>query len=196
MAEDLEHGDFLINLVEAIDSYQNTVDKWCLKKSCKALNDFITEIVPDSIKSRTPNYITQPELSQIMKWKLLHGKYRPGLQSYIDSLSDSEVQTVSRIAFALKSKNLRESLKTLCKLKGVGPATATLVLSLIDSDIAFMSDEALTLITKSPKSPKYTIDEACELTKQCRILATELNDLESDSRWTANIVQQALWVMR
>lgn len=75
------------------------------------------------------------------------GKFRPTLLPLLSSNSPDLVAQITRKAFsqyAATPAGALASLKTLCALKGVGPATASLLLSLYSPQTeAFMSDEAL-----------------------------------------------------
>lgn len=139
--------------------------------------------------------ITQAELSEVMRWKLLRGKARPKLQAYVDELPDATVRAASSAAFALATKGqVKGALDALSKpLKGVGPATASAILAAYDQRIPFMSDEALALLGGKPK---YTLAESADLTQLLGRLARVLQRAEpagSARRWTAQCVQQAVW---
>jgi hypothetical protein len=147
-------------------------------------------VLPAALLGRTPPHLTQSELSRVMRWKLKSGKMRPNLQKFIDSLGAADVQRCSQAAFAalpLKGgEGLKAALRHLCELKGVGPATASLVLSLYQpTRCAFMSDEALLLLLGEKK---YTERECVQLTELCAARARELGP-----PWTAQRVQRCIW---
>ena len=91
------------------------------------------------------------------------GVYRPSLRGLIASNSPEVVRTVTSEAFAefgLSSpglsgdldKHIQQSLKLLCKLRGVGPATASLILSVAyPDDVAFFADELFAWISLQDK---------------------------------------------
>ncbi|PWN18792.1 hypothetical protein BCV69DRAFT_300948 [Microstroma glucosiphilum] len=87
------------------------------------------------------------DLKKCMTWKLARGKFRPTLLPLLSSNSPDLVANTTRQAFsqyAATPAGALASLKTLCVLKGIGPATASLLLSLYSPETeAFMSDEAL-----------------------------------------------------
>jgi len=146
--------------------------------------------LPSLLHGRSPAYLTQPELSRVMSWKLRTGKNRPGLQKYVDALTDKEVRAASEAAFACLpvkgAGSLKDALTQLSKLKGVGPATASAVLSFwCPEKAAFMSDESLEGIVGSRK---YTLQEGLALTTSCAKKAKELG-----GTWTAGSVQRAVW---
>ena len=74
-----------------------------------------------------------------------HGTYRPNLAKLIASNSVDDVRTNTRNAFAIYKSNNQDYAKAvtaMSKLKGVGPATASLFLSCYDPiNIPFFSDE-------------------------------------------------------
>ncbi|CAH8310958.1 unnamed protein product [Eruca vesicaria subsp. sativa] len=86
-------------------------------------------------------YLTTSELSQLMKWKLSRGKWRPRLLDFVSSLEDSVVKSASEKAFKALP-NISNAVKELTILKGVGPATASAVFASYAPDISpFKSDE-------------------------------------------------------
>ena len=118
-------------------------------------------------------YLTSEELSKIMKYKLNRGKMRP-LQALCDSNSAQHVEVVSRKAFAAASKgpkHTREAVMELSKLRAVGPATASLILSLFYPHISFMADEALDCLVERD----YTIEHCMMLQEATSLIAAALN---------------------
>lgn len=90
-------------------------------------------------------------------------------------------------------------MATLTGLKGIGPATASAILSLIDpsGNCPFLSDEAMHafgLVNKAGKLD-YTIGVWTELKDLCQAKAQKLNDIQegSEPNWTAALVERALW---
>ncbi|CAH8319263.1 unnamed protein product [Eruca vesicaria subsp. sativa] len=106
------------------------------------LDQYYRVELPRLLHERDPNpYLTTSELSQLMKWKLSRGKWRPRLLDFVSFLQDSVVKSASEKAFK-SLLNISNAVKELTILKGVGPATASAVLAAYAPDIAlFMSDE-------------------------------------------------------
>ncbi|KAM5466522.1 hypothetical protein MauCBS54593_005779 [Microsporum audouinii] len=97
-------------------------------------------------------YINKDELVRLMDWKLKHGSFRPALMGLIRSNPEPQVESISKDAFSKLAEAAgagvfpESSLQLLCKgFRGVGPATASLVLSLAPHTDAhqtpFFSDE-------------------------------------------------------
>lgn len=129
--------------------------------------------------------ITKDELALLMDWKLAKGKFRPSLPKLIQGNSEEAVEKATKSGFliftsyATKHANwldvdlheyqevLRLSLKRLTELRGVGPATASLLLAVL-KDVTplappFFSDEAFLYFVQEPLRPgqpiKYNVKE-------------------------------------
>ena len=74
-----------------------------------------------------------------------HGTYRPNLAKLVASNSVKDIRDTTKEAFetfSANDKDYAKSITTLSKLKGVGPATASLFLSCYDpAQVPFFSDE-------------------------------------------------------
>eukprot|EP00483_Globobulimina_turgida_P008497 UN08514 len=131
-------------------------------------------------------YMTLDELSIVMKWKLFRGQFRPRLQTLIDSNKNKEVIECTKNAFKIikhamnteenKINNidkLKLSIKALAKLKGVGVATASLILAIYTRVIPFMADESMLAISPG-LSLKYDmktyINYVGKLVEKCNVL--------------------------
>ena len=103
-------------------------------------------------KTETENataVLEKTELISLMEWKLKHGTYRPRLAALVAQNRVADVREASREAFEMyeeagpgKGEGHMAGTKRLAKLKGVGPATASLVLACYDPvRVPFFSDE-------------------------------------------------------
>lgn len=117
--------------------------------------------IPAAISSRKPDspdgqYLSKPELQQLVDWKLSHGTFRPTLRALVAQNPPDLVQETTAEAFALLAKHgavsnaqsskwldtVMQALAVVTRLKGVGPATASLVLAAYDArQVPFFSDE-------------------------------------------------------
>ncbi|KAF2437108.1 hypothetical protein EJ08DRAFT_667129 [Tothia fuscella] len=121
------------------------------------LETYRLETLPSDLKDRQADnddsacWLEKVELQQLVDWKLHHGTYRPSLAKLVASNSGGDVKSITEAALSGftsggrqqdSSKRLNDALKTLTKLKGIGPATASLILSSFDPEnIPFFSDE-------------------------------------------------------
>lgn len=87
---------------------------------------------------------------------------------------------------------LKEALAPLTELKGIGPATASALLSAANGSIPFMSDEAM-LASLGYKD--YDVKTAVAFTAALQKKAKELSAADSgeSSNWTARSVEQCLF---
>lgn len=154
--------------------------------------------------------IKKDELALLMDWKLAKGKFRPALPKLIRDNTENTVENVTREGFeafikyalTISSWNdidvshycaaLRSSLKKLTELRGVGSATASLLLSLLAEVTplapAFFSDEAFMYFVQEPLHPgqsiKYNIKEYVDeyipllISVARKFQITSLNELE------------------
>lgn len=155
----------------------------------------LPEILQVRYKKEKASWLSKDELVLLMDWKLAKGKYRPTLPSLIKSNSDDSVEEITKEGFhillsffdkievdnfwsTLEADTKKEymevvksSCEQFCKLRGVGPATASLICSLttnINEALAppFFSDESFMFYILEPLRPdtkiKYNIKEYIE----------------------------------
>ena len=105
------------------------------------LDAWLLNELPNTIRSRSPSFMNQSEVSKLMSWKLTKGKWRPKLQMYVDALHDNDVIEATKQAFAqCDEQEWRQAFKHVTELKGIGPATASAILSAYDPAIPFMAE--------------------------------------------------------
>ncbi|KAF3586972.1 hypothetical protein F2Q69_00031839 [Brassica cretica] len=114
---------------KALSSYESKVES-LNKPDLVSLDQYYRVELPSLLHGRDPNpYLTTSELSQLMKWKLSRGKWRPRLLDFVSSLDDSVVKSASEKAFK-SLPDISKAVNELTVLKGVGPATASAELKL------------------------------------------------------------------
>lgn len=143
-----------------------------------------------------------------MDWKLTKGKWRPRLLDFAKQADASAVQAATTEAFqhlqqhnSAKGSNtssakptpqqaVSAALKRLCDLKGVGPATASAMLALVDASCPFMSDEALVAVLGSRD---YTVPVYLRLLEGLQGKAVQLSQ-QGELQWSAVQLERCLWV--
>ena len=134
-----------------------------------------------------------------------HGTYRPNLSKLVASNSVKDIRSTTEAAFSAwdsSSSDPIQPLTTLKKLKGVGPATASLLLSCYDPiNIPFFSDELYRYVHWEDAKNNgwdrkigYTIKEYRELFKRTADLRERL-DKASMETVSALDLEKAAYVL-
>ena len=157
-------------------------------------------------RSQQKRHFTKKELDQIILWKHTVGKSRPANKKLMEQNSDSEVQehTRSAIAVALKikvddaissdgsltvegKKEVQDAIAHMDKLKGIGPAGSSAVLSLIRPDIfCYFFDEVIDCF--EPKR-EYRVTTYLRVNNRCLQIAKKLG-----GEWTTSRVAKTIWI--
>lgn len=198
-------------LKDDLDKYEDTLKLMSIKKKKNELVDLDkwlwNELKPVVEKRYSDNHqdgrhITKDELSKIMKWKLIRGKFRP-LQKLVDSNDENTVKLCTKEALEIlhnlndkhnvSSLTWKDSLKKLTELKGIGVATASIVLAIFVPDLCpFMSDE---VIESTCNTIDYTLNEYVSLQQQMMNKVRELNEENIvDTIWNTETLGKAIWV--
>jgi hypothetical protein len=162
------------------------------------------------LSQESKTYITQDELLLVVRWKFLVGKPRQALMKHLHSNTQLSVQEHSTAAiqfarsisppkntpkedFTETRDTIKKALEALMNLKGVGPATASAVLSLVRPDcFAYMYDEA---IESCGLKRTYNLSTYISVNGHCQNIANKLNgNNDNNERWTTSRVARALWI--
>lgn len=176
------------------------------------LDEFYFERLPQQLLLKSPSTnplaaLTNGELAAVVEWKLARGTWRPRLLDFAKAARQSDVAAAAAAAAeALEAGEVGAAVDALCVLKGVGPATATALLSAADPSIPFLSDEALVAVLGARE---YSKPAALRVTEALRERAAELNEQQQERQqqrqqqegeekggsvdWTASKVERALW---
>jgi hypothetical protein len=151
----------MTEIAKLLQSREDFYDTLTVQKDIEDLDKWRNEFPKELVNRYKEDslYITKKELKKLMDWKLHKGKYRATLPKLIQQNDEKLVVQCSKSAFLtiLKGKGkeddpkeyiktIKSSMATICQLRGVGPATGSLILSLL-SEIThrappFFSDEA------------------------------------------------------
>ncbi|GES65186.1 hypothetical protein ATEIFO6365_0010011200 [Aspergillus terreus] len=116
-----------------------------------ALDDWRYRELPGVVGSRAEGYLDRSEAERLVEWKMKHGKSRPTLLGMLRSNPDKTIRKATTTAYAAVTgvdelarrmdfpTAAMEALTT--PLRGVGPATASLMLSVGPGDHPFYSDD-------------------------------------------------------
>lgn len=161
-----------------------------LDEYCESLARSLKE----KAKSGDKCFISHDELLKVVEWKFAKGKPRFALMKYLNANSDKQVEDASSRAFSPIQKpnnndqnNIKNSINSLCELKGVGPATASAVLCLLRPDLfSFMDDEVIECLYDAKRAYTYKVYE--KVNHKCFELANTLGD-----EWTPWRVGRVIW---
>ncbi|ROW18224.1 hypothetical protein VPNG_00454 [Cytospora leucostoma] len=126
---------------------------------------------------KTPDNIINEEFQDALSRK--HGKFRPTLMGLVSSNDESSVEKTIKDALDLykQGSDIPATIGVLTKLRGIGPATASLLLAVHDPErVIFFSDEAFYwLCCHGKRDPiKYNAKEYRELSENARALTERL----------------------
>ncbi|KAI1501155.1 hypothetical protein F5X99DRAFT_209838 [Biscogniauxia marginata] len=139
--------------------------------------------------------MTYNDMKMLVGWKLRHGKFRPTLMKLVSSNQEATVKETIQEAMTnyWADPNPSKALDTITKLKGIGPATASLLLSVHDPGrVIFFSDEAFYWLCRDGKiSPiKYNPKEYLELNAATQALAERLEVSATDIEKVAYVLMK------
>ncbi|CAO1602416.1 hypothetical protein XANCAGTX0491_006028 [Xanthoria calcicola] len=123
------------------------LEKKKLPEKLEGLQELRYTDVPEVVAQRKDDgeaFLEKTEVQSLVEWKLKFGTYRPSLAKLVASNPVDDVRKTTASAFSLMSEdpNPSKAISTISKLKGIGPATASLLLSCYDPNkIPFFSDE-------------------------------------------------------
>eukprot|EP00977_Amphora_coffeiformis_P011284 scaffold2716_cov179-Amphora_coffeaeformis.AAC.18 len=147
-------------------------------------------------------FLTKQELLEVViPWKFAVGKPRPALWKHLRSNTEESVVqcTAKGISLArnippttgkknektIQDDDIKSAIQALTQLQGVGPATASVILSLVRPDVfAYMFDEVIDCFLPQRT---YTLAVYLDSNRACQDLAERLE-------WTAARVAQTLWI--
>ncbi|RGP68450.1 hypothetical protein FSPOR_5329 [Fusarium sporotrichioides] len=137
--------------------------------------------------------MTIDDVKTLVEWKLRHGKFRPTLMKLVSSNDPDDAQDVIKQAIEVydEKTDTVATLDVLTKLRGIGPATASLLLAVHDaSRVIFFADEAFWWLCCSGKqSPiKYNA-------KEYRMLCSEVDDLRNRIGVKASDIEKVAYVL-
>lgn len=194
------------------------------------LDNWRNNELPELLKTRHEKKdckLKKDELVLLLDWKLAFGVYRPSLPKLIKSNTEESIERVTREGFGIfldftksidekdnfwetKKQDLhgqykdivKKSIKKFCELKGVGPATASLILSLTSKVEPimvppFFSDESFIYFILEAQRPdtkiKYNFKEYCD--EYIPLFVSVLCET-SDHDLNMNVLEKGGWALK
>lgn len=145
------------------------------------------------------------DLESIMQYKLCRGKWRPGLQQLVSSNNPTACKDATNVMDSCRALTrnggninigpVKALIDQVTALKGVGPATASLILSMWGTAIPFYSDELVAFYAEDhEKKPKYTAKEYLALVEKNHSWMTEQkSSLSTNLQCTARDLEEMIW---
>jgi hypothetical protein len=155
------------------------------------LDRWYRQTLPRILVGRHSPFITKDELIKVAEWKMKRGVYRGRNLALIRENSEGDVKSKSEQAFAA-TPDARKPIALLCKLSGVGPATASAVLAALRPDLFPFFDEEVAGQIPGLGKVAFTPSYYSRYSEALRLRARALSE-ESPSSWSAQDVAQALW---
>ncbi|KAK4680866.1 hypothetical protein QC764_102520 [Podospora pseudoanserina] len=163
--------------LEAISKSKGTKEG---QKSLSELDAYRYGEALEQFGQEKPKQMTIEDVKLLVEWKLRYGKFRPSLMKLVSSNDPKTLKETIRKAVAhyhQAKKQWPQALDILTQLKGIGPATASLLLAVHAPDnIIFFADEAFYWLEyDGSKGPiKYNKNEYSQLTLKAQALAKRL----------------------
>ena len=176
---------------ETLDSYRHVILAQG-RERLGELDGWYGDELPRLLSERGEPYITLEELQKVAAWKMTRGVWRERNRLLIGGNPPDMVEETSRAAFAAVP-DPRQPITLLCKLAGVGAATASAVMAAYAPDVYPFFDELVAeqmpVMGPVAFTPKYYFAYAEALRER----AARLTESCHDRAWTAQDVAQALW---
>jgi hypothetical protein len=187
-----------ISDVEIWNAIERQYDLMIQKKGGEKLRqlDEDRETLGGKIRSEKNPSICLEELFQIVEWKFGKGKPRHALWKHLKSIQEKDLKSFSAESFQRAQEgDVKGAVEVLSRLSGVGPATASAILSIYrPENFTFMDDEVIEALYDDGKRG-YTIKIYLEVNSKCQKIAQDLNETKTDSSdsWSCHRVGRALW---
>uniref|UniRef100_A0A8C6XEN6 Uncharacterized protein n=1 Tax=Naja naja TaxID=35670 RepID=A0A8C6XEN6_NAJNA len=176
-----------------LNIYQDVIETMgSKKKKLIALDQWYQEELPELLAGREEKYLTKEELLKVMEWKLTRGKFRPHLQQLVAANPSKMVEEHTRKAFH-RLPDAEAAVKELNELKGIGPATASAILTAGAPEIAaFMADEVMEILPGLAPL-QHTLKHYLLYMDRIQSCVKKLNKGNTTGTWTAHQVEKCLW---
>ena len=140
-------------------------------------------------KLRETGELTKDDLIEIVEWKFKTTPIRlPKILGYIRQNEDYTIRNISSSVLRRSSKYDYEKIERLCRLKGVGPATASVILTFYDpKNYGVFDIHVWRELFGKDSRPVYN-------TRNCLICLSELRELAKKHGLDVRTVEKALFM--
>ncbi|KAH7321258.1 hypothetical protein B0I35DRAFT_210662 [Stachybotrys elegans] len=196
---DLDEFHRLLNCYpDVLDAAAQTKDAKPGQRSLQELDAYRYSEAVQQFGSQPHDKLMGMELQHVqllVEWKLRHGKFRPMLMKLVSSNDASSAsQTIKEAIDAYRGgADVPSTIGTLTKLKGIGPATASLLLAVHDARrVIFFSDEAFYWLccNATKTAMKYNTKEYDTLRSKAQTLMDRLSVGAMDVEKVAYVVMK------
>lgn len=143
--------------------------------------------LPGLIAARKPRHVTLPELVKLTEWKMSRGTWRAPNLLLVKGNDAAEVKAATTEGIALTPDPVAP-IKRITELAGVGPATASGVLSAAEPGIYPFFDELVAAQVPGLGKVAFTLSYYRRYAEALREKAAALG-----GKWTPTLVERALW---
>ncbi|KAK3393759.1 hypothetical protein B0H63DRAFT_491569 [Podospora didyma] len=174
-----EFADWLGRYPSCIEAISQSKPAKSGQKTLAELDRYRYGEAVDAFGSGKKASMTLDDVKTLVEWKLRHGKFRPTLMKLVSSNEpDTAKETVQKATKLYRDKSdVSGALGILTQLKGIGPATASLLLAVHDAEnVIFFADEAFYwLCCGGSKAPiKYNLKEYIDLNERGQAISKRL----------------------
>jgi hypothetical protein len=171
---------------DALASYEEVVARQRVAPLAD-LDRWYRDALPDAIAARTPPHATHAELVKAAEWKMARGVWRARNLVLVRGNDPALVAKTSGDALA-KIPHPTAPISTLGELAGVGPATASAIISAASPEIYPFFDELVAAQVPGLGPVAWTMAYYRRYADALRERAAALGQ-----RWTPAKVERALW---
>ena len=170
----------------ALDAYPRVVEEQHVAGLAE-LDAWFLDDLPARLTRRHPPYLEPDELQDVVRWKMKRGEWRARNLALVQGNPEEDVRSRTRRAFEL-APDPRKPVAEVAELAGVGPATASAVLSAFRPDLYPFLDELVGAAIAELGEPKFTLPYYLKYAAALRDRAAALG-----AGWDAQRVGLALW---
>ena len=170
----------------ALDSYDEVISRQGVAK-LEARDRWYRDELPGLINARRPRHVTHPELVRLTEWKMSRGKWRAPNLILVKGNTPALVKATTTAGLALVPDPTAPIAK-IAELAGVGPATASAILSAAEPTIYPFFDELVAAQIPGLGPVAFSLSYYRRYAEGLRERAAALG-----GKWTVTMVERALW---